>query len=773
MKRLSSEEILNVLVESSDENDDEHSAIVQQFIQEEERDFHAEEPVEPDDLQDLVKMALTVAGTRETTSGAAETPPNVPEEEPQYVTMDSAASSETPTSTVAGVAGVEVSTHDDDPVPSTSTGVRRSNRVQQTPRATYIASSSDEEEDISATTVLQSAPVSRRGRRRVTTVEAAVASDLHSSTKLVQPLSRRERIPWEETDNGPVVALPFKPEHPGIQVDVGDDFDELAALMLFMDDDIWNTIARETNRYYHNRVSGKEILGGHKDVTPAEARAYIGILVLLGLNPPSNIRTPWKRDSTFRIDTISNAMSFRRFIHIHNNFHLVDNATLPDKDTIAYKTCRVQPLLGPLQEKCRSVYKAATRYLSIDEGSLGWKGHCAMRVYNPNKPHKYHIKFYKLVETATGYLSNFIVHDTTPRTVDEVVLTLLDKSPCKPFEGYSVVTDRFYTSPDLYWHLRTKLGYETTGTCLPNRHQFPDRLKVGKKKPKDNIESVAAMNGDAKLTAMRWTDSKDVYMLSTEATARRVECTAQRGRVTVTKPEMVPLYNKQMGGVDLNDYLESKYSPCRAAKKMWRKLAVYLISTAVTNAYIIHRMVTRKGTVRQSAHFQFREKLGNIMLMLCDTRPAQKYAITAPIPVGLGHLPKVYPPLQSQVEKARSNPDAAAGKLKRQLHRCQLEGCKQKSIFYCIECNKCFCMRPDKECFRIYHQNLKVQKASESEDTTDSNSVESATEAPAEEEEDSAPQVQPRVNPARSAKRVLPAPETPSLKKRARKSPVL
>ena len=179
-------------------------------------------------------------------------------------------------------------------------------------------------------------------------------------------------------------------------------------------------------------------------------------------------------------------------------------------------------------------------------------------------------------------------------------------------------------------------------------------------------------------------------MMSTEATAQMIECPAQRGRITVTKPEIVPLYNKQMGGVDLSDYLEGKYSPCRAAKKMWRKLAVYLISAAVTNGYLIHRMVTRKATVRQSAHFNFREKLGNIMLMLCDTCvtcPAHKYAIRAPLPVGLGHLPKVYPPLQSELEKAKSNP-----------------------TIYCIEYNKCFCMRPDKECSLIYHQNLVVQR---------------------------------------------------------------
>ena len=200
MQRLGSEEIRNILdrfgsSDESDEDDDDYSATVQQVIQEEETDFHAVEPVElvepHDDLQNLVNMAHSFGGTRETTSEAAETP-NDPEEEPQYLLLTSAASSGTPTSTIAGV---EVSMHDHDPVPSTSTCVRRSDRAQQTPRATYVESSSDEEEEINATTILQSAPVSRRGRRQTNTIEEAVAIDLHGSTKLVQPLSKREKIP--------------------------------------------------------------------------------------------------------------------------------------------------------------------------------------------------------------------------------------------------------------------------------------------------------------------------------------------------------------------------------------------------------------------------------------------------------------------------------------------------------------------------------------------------------------------------------------------------
>ena len=104
-------------------------------------------------------MAQSFGGRRETTSEVAETP-NDPEEEPQYLLLTSAASSGTPTSTVAGV---EVSMHDHDPVPSTSNCVRRSDRAQQTPRARYIESSSDEEEEINATIQYFNRPLSPTG----------------------------------------------------------------------------------------------------------------------------------------------------------------------------------------------------------------------------------------------------------------------------------------------------------------------------------------------------------------------------------------------------------------------------------------------------------------------------------------------------------------------------------------------------------------------------------------------------------------------------------
>lgn len=45
--------------------------------------------------------------------------------------------------------------------------------------------------------------------------------------------------------------------------------------------------------------------------------------------------------------------------------------------------------------------------LSVDEGGMAWRGNLNFRVYNPNKPDKYMLKLYMLVEAVTGYIINF------------------------------------------------------------------------------------------------------------------------------------------------------------------------------------------------------------------------------------------------------------------------------------------------------------------------------------------------------------------------------
>lgn len=732
------------------------------------------DPLEEGNTDGLARMGCHVANLRSASQLRPEPP--MPPEDPQQLTLigeqEPTASGEqepTPTDSSSSAAPPAIA--------STSTGVRSARSEPVT--YTYLSSDEDLDVDEEPTGIYMRAANMCNTRREA--MEEHQDGDggnqlcdgvVMKPAKDLPPIAKRQKIVWKDSEvETPIQDLPFKPRKVGVCADVDEDnFDEYAALMLFLDDNIWRTMALETNRYYASKVGegGKRV----HDVSPAEVRAYIGIMFLFGLNPPAAISIPWERSSTFKNDIISSSMSFRRFKHIHNFFHLVDNETLPPADTIEYKTARVAPLLKPFKEKCRTVYKAVTKQLSIDEGSLGWKGNSAMRVYNPNKPHKYHIKSYKLVETASGYLSAIIFHDTTKHTVSQIVLTLLHNSPYHQNEGYSVFTDRFYSSPDLFWHLRTKMGFNATGTCISNRNQYPNKMlieMIGKKPAKGSVASVRATKGTASLIAMKWVDAKEVNMLSTEATAKKIGCTSQKRRIQVTKPEMVPLYNKHMGGVDMNDYLESKYTPCRASKKLWRKLAMHILSLAVTNAYIIHSKVKKLDEMakRHSQHYKFIEKLGNTMLMMSDTRPGRRCSATTPLQpaknIGL-HLPACYPPRKSERKKSNEHPDFT-GKMKRESHRCQMAGCSKRTVFYCESCNVALCVKVDSNCFSAYHKKLPYVGEKQPPAASDSSQTSSA-------EEETPAETPRRVTHSRAAKRSRCSEETPPHpEKRVRKSP--
>ena len=50
------------------------------------------------------------------------------------------------------------------------------------------------------------------------------------------------------------------------------------------------------------------------------------------------------------------------------------------------------------------------RDLSLDEMVVKWKGRSKFKMYNPNKPEKYHIKTFGLCDSITGYAYNLLIY---------------------------------------------------------------------------------------------------------------------------------------------------------------------------------------------------------------------------------------------------------------------------------------------------------------------------------------------------------------------------
>ena len=76
-----------------------------------------------------------------------------------------------------------------------------------------------------------------------------------------------------------------------------------------------------------------------------------------------------------------------------------------------------------------------------------------------------------------------------------------------------------------------------------------------------------------------WKDKKQVTMLSSNLESVHVDGD--------NKPDVVALYNSNMGGVDRHDQLSSYYIVGRSSRKFWRYILSFLINGSIINAYIL------------------------------------------------------------------------------------------------------------------------------------------------------------------------------------------
>ena len=159
--------------------------------------------------------------------------------------------------------------------------------------------------------------------------------------------------------------------------------------------------------------------------------------------------------------------------------------------------------------------------------------------------------------------------------------------------GHHVYTDNYYSSPALFGDLR-RLGFGACGTVRLNRRGLPKEVKATLKKGE-----MVSKQMDSSMLALKWVDKRAVTMLSTihddSFVTKRRSRTAQDGQEDILKPLMVEEYNKNMGGVDTGDQLESYYGFTHRTVKWWRRLFFHLIDVAILNAYILYLMSPCSG----------------------------------------------------------------------------------------------------------------------------------------------------------------------------------
>ena len=354
-------------------------------------------------------------------------------------------------------------------------------------------------------------------------------------------------------------------------------------------------------------------------------KAFIGIVLNMGVIRLTRIKDYWSTLQTCNVPFFRQVMSRNRFSQIFNVLHIGEIETTSKMD-------KVQEFIDLILEISQPLY-ALEKEIALDESIVPFTGRTSFKQYVKNKPNPWGLKVYALSGSKSGYMHNILVYAgkqtpllplPTHSHTTKVVLTLVDYLRDK---GHDLYTDRFYTSVELADEL-TKMGFSITGTIQKNRKFLPTKIKKLSKMSKGSV--ITFRKKEKMLLA--WMDERIVFMLSTKYSNNMVDIQTRlvvllmfvyvvitfysRGKSRVVKkPEVVAEYNQFMLGVDKIDQMMSYYSFVRKSIKWWRKVFFWLLDMSVVNSFIIYRHTLSDGnqskTQVREAHLDFRRSIIN------------------------------------------------------------------------------------------------------------------------------------------------------------------
>ena len=278
-------------------------------------------------------------------------------------------------------------------------------------------------------------------------------------------------------------------------------------------DTVWQFLVDKTNDYATHKLpkhtSARSLYNNWTNVTINEMKAFIGIILNMGILRLTRIKDYWSTSQTCNIPFFRQVMSRNRFSQIFNVLHIgeIDATSKLDK---------VQEFIDLILQSCQPLY-TLEKEIAIDESIVPFTGRASIKQYVKNKPNPWGLKIYALSGSKSGYMHNILLYAgkqtpllqlPTHSHTTKVVLTLVDYLQDK---GHDLYTDRFYTSVELADEL-TKLGFSITGTIQKSRKFLPTKIKKLQKMSKG---STLTFKKNEKMV-LAWMDKRIVFMLSTK-----------------------------------------------------------------------------------------------------------------------------------------------------------------------------------------------------------------------------------------------------------------
>jgi hypothetical protein len=243
-------------------------------------------------------------------------------------------------------------------------------------------------------------------------------------------------------------------------------------------------------------------------------------------------------------------------------------------------------------------------------------------------------------------------------------------------------------------------GIFSLGTIRKDRlynNPFPS-TKEFEKKPRGSM--IEFVSGDEKISSVLWNDNSAVLLVSTLTGSEPVSTIKrwnkkEREYSNVTCPDVVKVYNKHMGGVDLMDSHIGRFRIQMKSKKWYFRLFYHILDLAIINAWLLS-----KNKVPNMTQKQFRIDIGHTLCNIGrSTNPKRgrpSSVETIPKKVKKSAAPR--PSTDIRKDETGHWPIYSA------RQRCKLSGCTGKSFIMCNKCKLNFCPNNTKNCFLDFHK---------------------------------------------------------------------
>ena len=357
----------------------------------------------------------------------------------------------------------------------------------------------------------------------------------------------------------------------------------------FFTDELYELIVQESNKYNRQKQLAKGKTVGEEVLTNEDLRAWIGLLILMGIHKLPELQNYWSTDPLLGVPAVNSVMTSKKFKKIVEIIHCNDNTSNPPRGQQGHdKLHKLRPVINKINTNLSHAYKPSGT-VSVDESMIAFKGRSSMKQYMPMKPVKRGYKVWCLADSATGFVYKFQIYtgresESDGHTLGEKVVLGLCESG---LDSWTVVAfDNFFTiMNDLY----SKELY-AVGTVRAHRKGLPDMMK--KKDKLKRGEHKFQTKGN--VAAIKWMDNKEVNMLTNCYNPKNVCLVKRKAKDGSTDmvdcPEAVAQYNRIMGGVDHFDQLRERYAVGRRSIKWWHRILYWLIDVCIVNAYVMYRM---------------------------------------------------------------------------------------------------------------------------------------------------------------------------------------